>query len=322
VSRAFRATIKSLPTSSPGVGTAASELPLEVPAAVSAHGLVDEVSGHDDQRPSPFSCLRAWRSVRAVQTLEEGFAARSTDRDGNVREANPGAARMKGDPLVSTRASPWHPNCSFRTHDWGRRNPMESHAHTSGPPAFLRDGARGSAWVGARAGCRPRAASPRRRRFPRTQTGVQPTGRGIAVPWCGGQPDCGGNFGSGPSIAGLVLYVPNDSWAVGVAVQVSRTHWREAYEGMAEGGGRVELGVQRRRHSDGAARCRRSGASVEEPLTLWPRQRDVRGQVIRMHHQRCPGNTVRRLGRRPPGRGGLRCPALIAPLNGRRSPGR
>ncbi len=58
---------------------------------------------------------------------------------------------------------------------------------------------------------------------------------GMAVPWCGGQPDCGGNLGNGPSIAGLALFVPNDSWAVGLEVQMSRVHWRESYIRMDGG---------------------------------------------------------------------------------------
>ena len=58
---------------------------------------------------------------------------------------------------------------------------------------------------------------------------------GMTVPWCGGQPDCSGNLGIGPSIGGLVLYSPNESWAVGVAAQVSRVHWREPYQAMTDG---------------------------------------------------------------------------------------
>ena len=58
---------------------------------------------------------------------------------------------------------------------------------------------------------------------------------GMTVPWCGGQPDCGGQMSIGPSIAALVLFAPNDSWAVGLEVQVSRVHWREPYLGMVDG---------------------------------------------------------------------------------------
>jgi hypothetical protein len=63
---------------------------------------------------------------------------------------------------------------------------------------------------------------------------------GLAIPWCGGQPDCGGDIGNGPSIAGLALFVPNDSWEVGLEVQMSRVHWRESDFRM-DGGGTVQI---------------------------------------------------------------------------------
>jgi hypothetical protein len=58
---------------------------------------------------------------------------------------------------------------------------------------------------------------------------------GMAVPRCLNQADCGGHLSTGPSIAALALYAPNDSWAVGVAGQMSRVHWSEPYIGMADG---------------------------------------------------------------------------------------
>jgi hypothetical protein len=58
---------------------------------------------------------------------------------------------------------------------------------------------------------------------------------GVAVPLCRGQQGCDGHLSSGPSLGALVLYAPNDRWAVGVAVQMSRAHWREPFTGMVDG---------------------------------------------------------------------------------------
>ena len=58
---------------------------------------------------------------------------------------------------------------------------------------------------------------------------------GLAVPLCRGQQGCDGHLSSGPSIGGLVLYAPNNKWAIGVAIEAARTHWREPYVGMVDG---------------------------------------------------------------------------------------
>jgi hypothetical protein len=58
---------------------------------------------------------------------------------------------------------------------------------------------------------------------------------GLAVPLCRGQQGCDGRLSSGPALGALVLYAPNDRWAVGVAAQMWRVHWREPYIGMLDG---------------------------------------------------------------------------------------
>jgi hypothetical protein len=58
---------------------------------------------------------------------------------------------------------------------------------------------------------------------------------GLALPLCRDQQGCDGNLSSGPSLGGLVAYEPNDRWAIGIAVQASRVHWREPYIGMIDG---------------------------------------------------------------------------------------
>jgi hypothetical protein len=58
---------------------------------------------------------------------------------------------------------------------------------------------------------------------------------GLVVPLCRDQQGCDGHLSTGPSLGGLVLYAPKERWAVGVAAQVSRVHWREPYLGMVDG---------------------------------------------------------------------------------------
>lgn len=58
---------------------------------------------------------------------------------------------------------------------------------------------------------------------------------GLAVPLCRNQQGCDGELSNGPSLGGLVLLGPNDRWAFGLAAQVSRLHWSEAYLGMSDG---------------------------------------------------------------------------------------
>ena len=83
------------------------------------------------------------------------------------------------------------------------------------------------------------AAAPELQPVNREATAVRKVGftllGGLAVPLCRGQQGCDGHLSSGPALGGLVLYAPNDRWAVGVAAQMSRVHWREPYLGMIDG---------------------------------------------------------------------------------------
>jgi hypothetical protein len=59
---------------------------------------------------------------------------------------------------------------------------------------------------------------------------------GLAFPSCDGQPDsCKGSLGPAPSIEGLVLYEPTETWAFGLVGQLARLHWEGTYVGMTDG---------------------------------------------------------------------------------------
>jgi hypothetical protein len=58
---------------------------------------------------------------------------------------------------------------------------------------------------------------------------------GVAMPFCRSQQGCDGHLSTGPSLGAVVLYAPNNRWAIGVGVEAARTHWREPYVGMTDG---------------------------------------------------------------------------------------
>jgi len=65
---------------------------------------------------------------------------------------------------------------------------------------------------------------------------------GLTLPSCQGFSGggCGGGeLSNGPSIQALALYTPGGTWALGLAAQMARVHWRQSYLGMVDGSAHV-----------------------------------------------------------------------------------